>query len=307
MTAVLVNGAAAGGRALRKWQEIEGSVRASLPNKDLAVLDDPNQARAWIEEALGRGESRFVAAGGDGTVNLVLDTIMKRAPADLLQRVCIGAVGLGSSNDFHKPIRRDRQLRGVPFRLDFNSTVAHDVCLLTSENGEPHHWIVNASIGLTAEANRFFNQPDRALRLLKDYSAGAAIAYAAAHTLALQRNRPMTLQVDCGPPLDSNVTNIGVVKNPNFSGSLSYRSPYEPDSGFFHVHLCQGMSRLRVLLTLWRSSRRAFSGLPLTRSWRAQRFVVEADAEFAVEFDGETLETRQASFSVLKGAIRICV
>ena len=307
MTAVLVNGAAAGGRAQRKWREIQESVRQYLPDKwEVAMLDDSHQAREWIEEMLGRGELRFVAAGGDGTVNLLVDTIMRHAPPDVLSRICVGAVGLGSSNDLHKPTRKDREVRGVPFRLDFTSPIAHDVCLLDSDDGQSRHWIVNASIGLTADANRFFNQPDRALRFLKNVSAGAAIAYAATHTLALQRNRSMTLQVDCEPPLAADVTNIGIVKNPNFSGSLTYRSPYEPASGFFHVHLCEGMSRPRVLVTLWRSSRRGFRGLPLTRSWRAQRLVVKADEDFSVEFDGETLETRHASFSILKGAVRIC-
>lgn len=101
-------------------------------------------------------------------------------------------------------------------------------------------------------------------------------------------------------------TNIGVIKNPNFTGSLTYRSPYEPTSGFFHVHLCSGMSRLRVLTTLWQASRSGFIGLPRTRSWRAQRLLVEAASRFPVEFDGETLTARRASFSIVKGAIQVC-
>ena len=306
MTTVILNGAAAGGRGLRKWKAIEGALHPYLTNREMAVLDDPDQTRLWIEEALHRGEVRFVAAGGDGTVNLLVDTIMKRAPLDLLQRVCVGAVGLGSSNDFHKPRRSGHQVRGVPFRLDFTSPIAHDVCFVDPDDAGRRYWIVNASVGLTAEANRFFNQPDRALRFLKNVSTGAAIAYAAVHTLAMKRDRPMTLWVNCGPPFDAAVTNIGIVKNPNFSGSLTYGSPYEPDSGLFHVHLCKGMSRPRVLATLWRSARRGFSGLPLTRSWRSRNLVVKADEDFPVEFDGETLETRRASFSILKGAIRLC-
>jgi diacylglycerol kinase family enzyme len=307
MTSVLVNGAAAGGGARRKWTEIEGPVNQHLgAERDLAVFDDEDLARRWIEERLTNGEVRFVAAGGDGTVNLLLDTIMKRAPADVLPGVRIGAVGLGSSNDFHKPFRQDRQMRGVPYRLDFASTIAHDVCLLTSDDNEAHHWIVNASIGLTAEANRFFNERDSSLRLIKRVSVGAAIAYAAARSLASQRNRPMTLYVASTPPFRAMTTNIGVVKNPNFSGAFTYRSPYEPDSGFFHVHLCENMSRLRVLITLWRARRRGFIGLPSTRSWRARCLDVEAPQPFPVEFDGETVKTRRASFRVLQEAIRVC-
>jgi len=306
MTTVILNRAAAGGRALRRWKEVAGALSSYLPDRDAAVLDDPGQARARVEEALGLGELQFVAAGGDGTVNLLVDTIVKRAPPEVLHRICIGAVGLGSSNDFHKPVREDRRLRGVPFRLDFNSPVTHDVCFVDAGDGQRHYWIINASMGLTAEANYFFNHPDRTLRFLKDRSTGAAIAYAATRTLAMKRDIPTNLKVDCEPSFAAAVTNMGIVKNPNFSRSLTYRSPYEPASGSFHVHLCEGMSRMRVLLTLWRSSRHGFHGLSRTRSWRAPRLAVTADEDFLVEFDGETIETRSASFAILKEAIQLC-
>jgi hypothetical protein len=44
------------------------------------------------------------------TVNPLADTIGKRALRESW-RIRLGAVGLGSSNDFHKPIRDDRRLR----------------------------------------------------------------------------------------------------------------------------------------------------------------------------------------------------
>ena len=306
MTLVVLNRAAAGGTALRKWRAVEPDLRPYLGDRELAATEDPLLARAWIEDSLYRGERRFVAAGGDGTVNLLVDTIAGGAPPDMLHHVCVGAVGLGSSNDFHKPIRKDHQVKGVPFRLNFGSPATHDLCLVYVDEDERRHWIINASVGLTAEANRFFNRPDRALRTLKKLSPGAAVAYTAAHTLTAKRDRPMTVQVECARPFFAVVTNLGVVKNPNVSGPLSYRSPYEPDSGFFHAHLCEGMSRARVLSTLWRSARRGFTGLPSTRSWRARRFCVEAAERFPVEFDGETVLASHVSFSVLKGAIRIC-
>jgi len=306
MTLVLLNRAAAGGTALRKWRAVEPDLHPYLGDRELAVTEDPRLARTWIEDSLYRGERRFVAAGGDGTVNLLVDTIAGRAPPDVLHDVCVGAVGLGSSNDFHKPIRKAHQVRGVPLRLDFGSPATHDLCLVYADEYERRHWIINASVGLTAEANRFFNRPERALRTLKKLSSGAAVAYAAAHTLAAKGDRLMTVQVECARPFLAVVTNLGVVKNPNVSGPLSYRSPYEPDSGFFHVHLCEGMSRARVMSTLWQSARRGFIGLPFTRSWRARQLCVEAAEQFPVEFDGETVLARRVSFSVLKGAIRIC-
>jgi diacylglycerol kinase family enzyme len=250
---------------------------------------------------LDAGEDRFVAAGGDGTVNLLVDALMSRqAPAS----VTVGAVGLGSSNDFHKPF--GLRVDGVPLRLDFQAANPWDVCTLEVDAAEPRHWLINASVGLTADANQFFNNGDRILRTLKRVSAGAAIAYAAARTLAINRTRRMRVAIDCAPAFDALVTNLGIVKNPNFSGTFTYGSRFEPDSGYFFVHLCEAMSRVRVLETLWRSRREGFEGLPSTRSWRARHLVVTATHEFPVEFDGEVVSAHQATFSERREAIRIC-
>ncbi len=116
----------------------------------------------------------------------------------------------------------------------------------------------------------------------------------------------MTLRVDGGEAFEIFITNIGVVKNPHFSGTFSYGSPYEPDSGHFYVHLCESMSRPRILATLLRSSRKGFVGLPSTRSWRCRRFAISAGSPFAIEFDGEVVRASSASFSVQESALQVC-
>ena len=304
MTTLFLNVSAGGGTAGRKWLRAKSAVMSRLVSGCVvATPPDPESAREWVATMLDAGESRFVAAGGDGTVNLLVDAVM-RSPA--AGSITIGAVGLGSSNDFHKPFRTDRRFRGVPFRLDFESAQLQDVGVLETDGSAPHHWLINASIGLTADANQFFNKGDPVQQTLKRISAGAAIAYAAARTLAINQQRPLQLRIECDPAFNAMVTNLGVVKNPNFSGAFTYGSRFEPTSGSFDVHLCESMSRLRVVKTLWRSRREGFEGLPSTRSWRARHLVVTADQEFPVEFDGEVVTARRVTFSVRREAIRIC-
>lgn len=306
---ILINPSACGGRAVEKWKTIESAVRERFGPAELLILNNGIDAKAYVGAALNDGHTEFVAAGGDGTVNLLLESIVEQMTPTLLTRVKLGAIGLGSSNDFHKPFRRDRLLQGVPCKLDFGAAAAHDVGVLTFEDRgsvRTRHWLVNASIGILAEANYFFNQPAAFLRTLKGWTTSSAITYAALHALATHRNRRMAMAIDDWPPIRTSVTNIGIVKNPHFSGTLSYGSPYEPASGRFHVHLCENMSRPRVLFTLWRSSRRGFSGLPHTRSWRSRRLTVQAGRRFAVEFDGEVVRTTRASFSIRQGAIQLC-
>jgi diacylglycerol kinase family enzyme len=307
---VIINPNAGGGKALERWHRVESRVRELAGPFDMIAVANAQVVRKLIARALDAGEMRFIAAGGDGTVNLVMNTIIQHADPDVLNAVKLGAIGLGSSNDFHKPFRLLHKIRSIPYRLNFRNTVRHDVCLVRYRdlNGElrDRHWVINASVGTTAEANYFFNTGDRVLRFLKRMSPGRGIGYAALHTVARHRARDMTINVNDAETVRTRVMNLGIVKNPNFAGGLRYDSRYEPGSGRLHVHLLRELPILRALLAFWRLARGKFSGQRGARSWRASRVAIKADQPFALEGDGEVTLAREAFFSVSPRLLQVC-
>jgi diacylglycerol kinase family enzyme len=306
---VLLNPAAGGGRALARWRQVARSLNGQLGPFELCESGAPERVESRIAWCLRLGERRFVAAGGDGTVNLLIASLVNVAtPADLAE-VRIGAVGLGSSNDFHKPFRNGGR-RGVPCRLDFGAAVLRDlgVLLYTDPDGVARRrcWINNASVGVTADGNYRFNQPDILLRWLKRVSTGAGIGYAALSALMAHRPRQLILQSDEGPVAAVSVSNLGVVKNPHFAGSLRYDSPFEPASGKFFVHLLAGQRPLRLLQALIGLARGRFAGRFGSRSWQATRLGIDAPAPFPIEVDGEVVLARRACFALRPGGLRVC-
>lgn len=307
---VLVNRAAGGGRALRLWDDLSPAVRELVGPFRVWATDGETAVRDRIASLLATGERRFIAAGGDGTVNLVVNGILESAPPAVLKTVTLGAIGLGSSNDFHKPMLNGRLLGRIPHKLDFAATTDHDIGLLRYQDPEgrirQRYWIVNASAGVTADGNQSYNAPDALLRWLKRVSPGRGIGYAALRAILGHRPRLMSIALDDEPPVVFCVSNLGVVKNPHFTGNLRYDTPYEPGSGRLDVHLLEGLGLMGLAWTLSGLARGRFTGRVGTHSWRVTRLTIEAAEPFPVEADGEIVSASKAWFAVLPRALRVC-
>ena len=232
---------------------------------------------------------------------------MARAEDD---RIVLGAVGLGSSNDFHKPFDESATVEGMPVKVDFDGARARDVIRIdyTSPDGSTatRYSLVNASAGVTAEANARFNEPGRLIRAARAVSVDAAITAAVVTTLAGWRDMTCVLSTDGGESETASVTNLGVFKNPHFGGSLCYDTPVLPDDGTLGVALCEGMSAFETVATLSALRRSRFAGRPKTRTWKASSLSVQGDRVFALETDGEVVQARSARFSVAPRRLTCC-
>jgi diacylglycerol kinase family enzyme len=264
--------------------------------------------RATIEEAASRGHGHVLAAGGDGTVSTIVNMIMS-LPEPLRQRVVLGAVGLGSSNDFHKPFEVARMIEGIPLRTNFKEPTWRDVgrAILTQDGtSSVRYFIINASAGIAAEGNARFNAPDRLLRLFKQRATPVAILYAALRAIMAHENRECTLEMRGRSPVKLSLTNLGIVKNPHFSGSLRYDTPPHYADGNFGIHAAERMGLIERLRLLCALAHGRFRGVPKTRSWVSPALTLTASAPFTLELDGETDEVTRAEFTVVPHAIQVC-
>lgn len=305
----VVNPTAGGGKGLARWQRVAPRLARQLGAFTTVFPRDADDARAVVHRAVLDGECDLIVGGGDGTVNLVVVTLLQHTSTIDRESVRLGAVGLGSSNDFHKPGRPENLVEHVPVRVAFHQTVRHDVGRLRYRTAQGEwrcrRWILNASVGITAEGNRRFND-DPVVARMKRVHTDLGMAWAA--LTALRRGEPMAMTVatDGAPERPLRVTNLGIVKNPHFTGVLRYDSAYDPGSGYFTVHLLGDVGahdRIRAFLGLHHGR---FTGLPGTATWRARQLRIRADRAFAVEGDGEIIMTSEAEFTLEPRALAVC-
>ncbi len=303
---MLINSASRRGEAARRYERVRDVVDAELA----PAVVDLDRGAAWrstIEDSLRRGSRFFVAAGGDGTVHAVANALVENESRVPLHEICLGAIGLGSSNDFHKPMRRI--VRGVPLRLGFVDRAPRDVARATfvDDAGVERQrcFLVSASLGATAAANRRFGDGTPLARTLGAHAVGAAIVWAAARTLAAHRDIEATLAVGNDCELVA-LSNLSIMKTPYLSGTFCYDTPIEPASGTLAVALCHRMSPLRLFRTLFALAFGKFRGLPRTRTWLSPEASVVLAKPTDLELDGELFRARRVRFDLLGERLAVC-
>jgi diacylglycerol kinase family enzyme len=304
---VLLNPNARYGGARAVWDAIRDELASRAGPFRVVETDAPEDVDGAVEKAVADGERVVVAAGGDGAVHRVANALIRSESG---RAVALGAVGLGSSNDFHKPFRPGAFIGGVPVRIDCEGAAPRDVIRLSIESPDGTravvHSVLNASIGITAETNAVFNDPTPLVRAARRLSVDAAIVAAMLTTLATFRDIPCRLVIDGSDQGLRSVSNIGVIKSPHFAGSFTYDTSIGPDDGMLGVNLCEGLTRFQAVATLAALGRGRFTGRPKTASWTARSVTVEGERPFALEMDGEVTQAVSVEFDVLHEGIRCC-
>jgi diacylglycerol kinase family enzyme len=306
---VFLNPASRGGKGGASWGKLEPLLGERGINVKTLIPRASAEIGESVEAEYARGEREFVAAGGDGSVNALLNGLMTALPEGARRTVALGAIGLGSSNDFHKPFSEAGTIEGVPAKINFPLAALRDVGVLElEERGETltRYFLVNASVGLTADANRFFNSPDALLSFLKRTSTPFAIAYAAVSTILRFSNRFFGIRTETGLRRDVALTNLNILKSPHVSGTLTYPLPPTYDNGLLQCVLASSMGivgRLRLLRLL---SRGRVPVTPMLETFGCSVLTVTSASPFAVEFDGEIAVTSEVKFSVLQQHLRVC-
>lgn len=303
---IFLNPACDCGTGYRRFQRIRADLHEKYGSYQVETIC-PTEVCTQLAKALEEGERMVVAAGGDGTVNLLVEALMRERP--MRQNILLGAIGIGSSNDFHKPFKSYRMIRGIPVRLNRRHTVFRDVIDIRYRIN--NHWhqryaCINASLGVCAEANALYNDHHRFLHALKSVSTDLAIIGAAVLAILSHKNNTCRLRIGNEGFQIVSLTNIGILKSPHFAGCMKYDTPVETADGILRINLCEGMNRFEVLRLLRGLLNTQFRNFKKTASWTGTRVEISASQNTAVELDGEVVYASDVVFSLIPRAVRLC-
>ena len=250
---ILVNPYCHQGKGWKNWQLIKQQVyqELSLPIKEVVVEKGISIEKLLQSSIDLKTGACIISAGGDGSMHYLVNYLLT-LDKKVLNNLVVGAVGLGSSNDFLKPFCK--KINGIPVRTNWKGNlISHDVgsvCYLNEKNiFEQKYFIVNASLGVTANANYNFNHPGLVLRFLKKNATAAAISYTAVNTILRHQNLKCSLEIDAEQS-EYDLSNVNILKVPFVSGSFFYQQNILKDDGKLALNMCHGMSRFDLINVL---------------------------------------------------------
>jgi diacylglycerol kinase family enzyme len=306
---ILLNKYSNNGGGLQKWKHVRTQLERKYIGQDYTLVSEFEGFYKRLRAEFERGERILIAAGGDGTVNFLLNCIMKLKKNEQ-REIVFGAIGLGSSNDFHKPFAENRYLNGnVPFKLDYDNATQHNIAQVDFQD-EHQKWqrkyfIINCSIGIIAYANHLFNSKEIVINFLKPKWVLGTIWYAGLKAVFHFPNIPATINVgDEG--FKTKVTNLSVFISPHFSGNFRYDFDVSNQDDCLGAALCERMGLLARLKTFLSLAKARFSHLPGTRVWKTPGIEICLDSPTPLELDGEVYLARKINVNLLKGGLRVC-
>lgn len=285
---VVVNPAAGRGRDLTR--RVEAALETRGIDCEIRTSETAEAIAGIVQEGRDLGYRSFGAVGGDGTVNLVLNELIRH---DWPVPPTLGILPAGSGSDFVRTFAIPNQLEAAADHFVDDDRDPVDVGRLSGSFGE-HYFLNAANAGIGArtvlEASRL---PDRL----------GSRRYLAGFWLALARTRPDNIRVDSdGRTIRTVGWNVVIANGQFFGGGMNVAPRAATADGRFDVQVFSGPRRIAPIVI-----RRVVRGTHLTHSavrrTTGNRIAVDVPPEWLIEADGEVIGIGPFSAEVHQGLL----
>jgi diacylglycerol kinase (ATP) len=288
---VILNPQAGRGQGARRKQELTALLDAAIrahghAECDIIETQSAGRAAELARRAAADGVNIVAAAGGDGTLNEVVNGLVGTTSI-------LGLLPLGTGNDFARclgigtdlKLAVDNLLGGMPHPIDVGRA------------GD--RWFVNiAGCGFDALVAQRINEGFRFLK--------GATAYVAAVCDCLRTLKAADIRLTLdGQQLETRALMCSVANATSYGGGMLVAPDAKIDDGLFDICLLREAGRLEFL----RAFPRVFKGTHVTHPkvtmLRAAVVAIESDPPLPILIDGEVAGATPVTFTLQKHGLQV--
>ena len=272
---------------------LEQSLRR-LDSFDLKQTRAPHDAGALAKQAVVEGISHIAAAGGDGTLNEIINGV-----AEYLDRITLAVIPLGTGNDLARSL-------GMPENLDqaidlISAGHARLIDVLRLRNRDLSRLFLNSSAGgFVTKANEKLTTES------KDWLGSVAFFVAAARTLPEMEQYHLRVKFDQDESQAFEAYNLIIANGRTMGGGIPVAPAARLDDGLMDVVIVPAMPLPKLAVVFSRVLMGADPGKDLVVH-QARQTLVSSRPNFALNVDGEVIGEAPALFDVLEKSLRVVV
>lgn len=297
---VIVNPTSGYGFTGVRWPRIHRALLESGLSFDCARTEHRGHAMEIAEEAARAGYGTVVAVGGDGTVNEVVNGLMKSGKTN---EVMLGILNTGTGCDFARFLGISRNYRESCRHLAHPRTIRADVGLVECfEAGRPvsRFFISAAGLGFDGMVVETATKGPKFARGAVPYFFGVLRSLSAYHNVEIH------LHLD-GQRQDARICSV-VIANGGFYGAGMRIAPgADLQDGLFEVLVIGDMSKLELVQAFPRVYLGTHIRHPKVRMEKASLVSVESEERILIQADGELVGEGPARFRILPAALTIAL
>ena len=293
-TVIIVNPGAGGIESLREFEERLGP----LAGAEILVTDRPGEGRSLSRYAAESGAELIVAAGGDGTIQEVMNGIV-----DSGEDVRLGVLPAGTGNDYARSL-------GIPLDLE-------QAARLIAETGEVRpldlvkvddpegRMFANLAVGGFGARKWDSDVPEEDEEESKSRWGKLAYALEAADELTDLRSYRVMTRVDDRTAEDLEVISVIIANGNTTGGGIEIAPGSRPDDGQLVIVAIPALDLpdLASLAPAILAGNHLEDDRVVVR--RGQRVTIESDPPMPFRADGEELGKGRMVFTLRPGAISV--
>jgi YegS/Rv2252/BmrU family lipid kinase len=280
-TFVILNPAARGARTQRLRKQVEQLARGSI----LCATTEAGEAERLARNAVTEGYQRIVAAGGDGTVNEIVNGIAGH-------NVALGLLPLGTMNVFAAELGLPVNNLGDCWKIiERNQT--HRVDLPRANR---KHFVQLAGVGLDAQAVK---ETSRAFK-----RSFGPLSYLISAVQIASRTPPV-LQIESEEAVASEGSFVLVGNGRLYGGRFPFFKQAVMDDGLLDVIVFKRLNYVDIIRYLQNVVFTPQISSPEVEYFQTKHLRVTSEESVPVEIDGELVGHCPVEFKIRAGGLRV--
>jgi diacylglycerol kinase (ATP) len=288
-TLIILNPAARSERAQRKRSQVE----ALAKDCTVCATSYTGEAESMARRGVAEGFEKIVAAGGDGTINEVVNGIRQSSPA-APTRAKLGLLPIGTMNVFATEL-------GLPVHdldLCWNIIQNDSTRAVDLPKANQKHFVQLAGVGLDAQVVK-----ETSARLKRNFGPLSYLISAA--QIAARQPPQLSIQSEEAPIKEGSFVLVG--NGRLYGGPFPFFKHAVIDDGLLDAIVFKSLGYLEIIKYLQDVVFSDDIRVPEIEYFQTRRLRVESDQSVPVELDGEVVGNCPVEFTLEKRSLHVLV